>query len=399
LLRVFLGPVEPLVVKNLARAPRRASNIAAIVTFAIAFLVAIGSITASAETYLNELIHRETPTDVVVEFDSFNRQLNLSSAEEVRAVPGVAEVTPILEAQSDLGTAFLFDATSYLRTVSWLEPRHLGGPDPRQLMEALAMGSSVAVNLEFQRRTGLIAGDPVSVSLLAGNGSVVSTFTGTLAAVVPSIPGIRIDTNNPQAYLDFSVLHPGLEDDVAIRWKYLVAVAPSAEASASAQILEDRFQDQASVWTLEERLRDELANPVRAGTFAYLTIQSQMAALLMVVGIGLLVFFAASARRNELVTLVARGLSRATVARLVMAEGWVVALLGILLGTAMGLLVTASVLAITATILPIPMPLIVPASVVLPLFVVVAGVLAASFLGALSIQRMDVARVLKLRGA
>jgi len=109
----------------------------------------------------------------------------------------------------------------------------------------------------------------------------------------------------------------------------------------------------------------------------------------MVLGIGLLVFSAASARRNELVTLVARGLGPQLAARLVMAEGWIVALLGILLGTCTGLLVAASVLRITSSYTWIPIPFVLPWTVVLPVLVVIAGVWAASFLGAL---------VLKLRG-
>ena len=81
-----------------------------------------------------------------------------------------------------------------------------------------------------------------------------------------------------------------------------------------------------------------------------------------------------------------------------MAEGWIVASLGILLGTFAGLLSAASLIALASTRTPTPIPLIVPWTAILPVLVVTAGVWAASFLGAVSIQRMDVARVLKLRG-
>src|SRR5438552_205026 len=66
LLRPFLGKVEPLVDKNLARAPRRASNIAMIVTFAMAFLVAMPVLTASSEAYLDEQARWGTPSDIVM---------------------------------------------------------------------------------------------------------------------------------------------------------------------------------------------------------------------------------------------------------------------------------------------------------------------------------------------
>jgi len=203
---------------------------------------------------------------------------------------------------------------------------------------------------------------------------------------------------SPQWYLDFSALPPGVIERLGRLSRLFVALTPGADSASVVAGIRALFGETAYIRTSEEALRIELANPVRAGTFQYLMTQSQLAAILMVLGIGLLVFSAASARRNELVTLVARGLGRELAARLVMAEGWIVALLGIILGTATGLLVAASVLRIASSYTWIPIPFVLPWTVVLPVLVVTAGVWAASFLGALAIQRMDVARVLKLRG-
>jgi len=193
-------------------------------------------------------------------------------------------------------------------------------------------------------------------------------------------------------------LPPGVIERLGRLSRLFVALTPGADSASVVAGIRALFGETAYIRTSEEALRIELANPVRAGTFQYLMTQSQLAAILMVLGIGLLVFSAASTRRNELVTLVARGLGRELAARLVMAEGWIVALLGILLGTATGLLVAASVLRIASSYTWIPIPFVLPWTVVLPVLVVTAGVWAASFLGALAIQRMDVARILKLRG-
>src|SRR5439155_1095312 len=245
-------------------APRRASNIAMIVTFAMAFLVAMPVLTASSEAYLDEQARWGTPSDIVMSmsfFSSGRGAADLRSSEQAGAIAGVAGVTPVFEVSpTGPGTIWVFNASSYLGTVPWLEPRHLLGVDPRQLMQDLVKGDALAANPEFQRVSGLRVGDPVSLSVADLNGSVAATFTGRFAAI------------------------------------------------------------------------------------------------LMVLGIGLLVFSAASARRNELVTLVARGLGPQLVARLVMAEGWIVALLGILLGTCTGLLVAASVLRITSSYTWIPIP-------------------------------------------
>jgi hypothetical protein len=69
-----------------------------------------------------------------------------------------------------------------------------------------------------------------------------------------------------------------------------------------------------------------------------------------------------------------------------------------LLGVFGGLVTAAMLLAIVAFMAAAPFPFVVPWQAALPLGAAVAGVWVASFLGAQSIQRMDVARVLKLRG-
>ncbi len=407
LLRPFLGKAEGLVEKSIARAPRRASNIAMIVTFAVAFLVAMPVITASAEAYLNEQALWRTPSDIVVDAN----QGDLRASGRIKAIPGVAEATSILEVawsslgtMSSQGTTWIFNASSYLRTVPWLEPRHLLGVDPNWLMQELGRGDAVAANPQYQQVTGLRPGDPVQVRLpiSTSNGTVVITFTGRLAASVPTLPGMSGDRSVSQLYLDSSSVAPDTLTRIPGRVKFLVKLSPDATlATVVASILALFPQGTANVRTSEEALGVDVTNdPVQVGvaTLRYLAIQSQLAALLMVLGIGLLVFTAATARRNELVTLVARGFGRDLVARLVMAEGWIVALLGVLLGTVTGLLVAPSVLVIASSYLPIPIPFVVPWTALVPVFVVAAGIWVASFLGAVSVRRMDAARVLKMRG-
>ena len=72
--------------------------------------------------------------------------------------------------------------------------------------------------------------------------------------------------------------------------------------------------------------------------------------------------------------------------------------LGILLGVGAGLLTVASFFALISSASSIPVPFVVPLILVIPLLAIVVAVWLASLLGALAIRRMDVARVLKLRG-
>src|SRR5947207_8385315 len=295
-----------------------------ILTFAMAFLVAMPVLTASSEAYLTEQARWGTPSDVVMSmsfFSSGRGAADLRSSEQARASAGVPSVTAVLTA-SPTGTVtiWVFNGSSDLGTVPWLEPRHLLGVDPRQLMQELIKGDALAANPEFQRVSGLRVGDPVSLSMADLNGSVAATFTGRFAALVPTLPGMSYGPTWPQWFLDFSALRPGGIERLGSLSQLFVALTPGTDSVGVVASLRALFGENAYIRTSEEALRIELANPVRAGTFQYLETQSQLAAILMVLGIGLLVFSAASTRRNELVTLVARGLGPQLVARLVMAD-------------------------------------------------------------------------------
>src|SRR5207247_9141583 len=110
-----------------------------------------------------------------------------------------------------------------------------------------------------------------------------------------------------QWYLDFSALPPVVIERVGRLSRLFVALTPGADSASVVAGIRALFGETAYIRTSEEALRIELANPVRAGTFQYLMTQSQLAAILMVLGIGLLVFSPPSTRPHALGTLAARG--------------------------------------------------------------------------------------------
>ncbi len=397
LLRPAVGDLEPLVEKNLARAPRRASNTAVIVTFAVAFVLVVSIIAASSEAYRREGVLRQVPSDVVIQpyWDGggiIEPLFTPALWDALRAIPGVAEVTPVLFASSNFGVTIVFEASTFLRTVPWLTASHLGGTDPAALMAALDVGGTFAATEAFQAVYGLHVGDVVSL------GDVLSVdVTARLAAVVRDLPGLAPGFPMEATFVDFSTV-PGA---TMFSWRgvsYLIAVESGANPRQVAQNASAVFGGYASVVTQAEAFEQEARNPLSAAVFSYLTTQTHVALLLSVLGVGLLVYTGAALRREEFATLVARGARPRTVAKLVMAEGWVVSLLGLMLGVVAGLVTAATFLTLASIVSPTPIPFVVPATVLWPLLAAVLGVWVASFIGALSIQRMDVARALKLRG-
>ena len=398
LIRRPLGELHILVDRNLARAPRRSSNTAMIVTFAVAFVLAVQTFAASADAYREDGVLRSAPSDFVVEATFHEGLFNASTRASLEAVPGVDAVTAVMPLSSNRGWAVFFESTMYLSTVPWLEARHLGGADPQDLMRTLGTGDRFAANDLFRTSYGLRIGDliPFLVDLPAGEAWV----NATLSAIVPSLPGLSspFQWGSTVAYLDLSALGPGFDRSAVSSGAYLISLAPGTDGIAVARDVSDVFGGSLVVRSQAEVRKELAAEPMSTGVFGYLRSQGQLAVVLVVVAVGLLVYSAAAERRDELATLVARGAGPRAVARIVMAEGLVVSILGLLLGLMAGLVTAGAFLGLLSVLVPEGIPFVVPVDVLFPLPAVVLGVWLASYLGALAIQRMDVPRVLKLRG-
>jgi len=198
--------------------------------------------------------------------------------------------------------------------------------------------------------------------------------------------------------LDISALGPRLNLSQAYQGRYLIALAPGTDAGAVRDAIAGLFPGTLFPRTLEEAKEQDARNALATTTFSYLRVQANVAIVLLGVTVGLFVFAASAERRDELATLIARGAGAKAVHRLLMAEGWIVAILGIVLGVIGGLVTVATFFALVSSLSLATVPFVVPSSLVLPLLAIILGVWLASLLGTFAIRGMDIARVLKLRG-
>lgn len=404
--RPVLGELQPLVERNLARVPRRSSNIAMVVTFAVGFVVAIFVANASYAAYREADILRNTPADVVADYygsgpGGINR-LNLldpTNITRLRAVPGVASVTPVLQKDSSRGTITFFDASNFLQSVRWITAADLGGVDPAGLMRTLAGGTTFAANTLFVNTYGVQPGDPVEFSTYPG--SVSLRFTQT----VPRIPGLDLsyygyEYGSNRAYANLSAMPPEVTPDSIYRGEFLIGLAPGADSAFVARQVSDIFGGQVYARTLDAARAAASTDVASVVIFTFLQAQTEIAVVMLVIAVALFVYSASAERRDELATLVARGVGARAVGALVMAEGWVVTILGLILGVVGGLVSAWTALAIAGLLLPagVTVPFVVPLTVLVPMAGAVLGVAVAGFVGAASIRGMDVVRVLKVRG-
>ena len=394
--RPLLGELDALVDRNLVRAPRRSSNTAMIVTFVVGFVLVMSVLVASSSAYQEEQILWSTPSDLVADVsDEGPGAFNVSTMARLRAIPGVAVASPVIWEFSTRGSVILFDPPSYRQTVPWLRAYHIGGVSPDALLDALARGFSFAANSYFRELNGLEPGDMLTFGDILGDSASLR-----LEAYVPRLPGLygfALQDMEDLAYLSLASL-PDANLSRASSGRYLVALAPDANAIAVADAVSEVLGGRAYIRLQADARRAAAADPVSTTVLNFLQTQAYLSVVVLIVAVGLLVYSASVDRRDEMVTLIARGIDTRVATRLLMAEGWIVSLLGLVLGIVAGLVTAATFLGLASAFAPTPIPLAVPVSAVIPLFAVLVGVWVAGFAGAISVRRLDVPRLLKLRG-
>ncbi|TLZ49936.1 MAG: ABC transporter permease, partial [Methanobacteriota archaeon] len=396
LFRRTVGDLHVLVDRNLVRSSRRSSNTTMIVTFVVGFVVAISTLVGSADAFREQQIRWQVPADIVAGTGGAPPGFfNASHYDAVRAIPGVAAAARVMYASSDRSTISVFDADAYLATVPWVTAADLGGVDPAPLLADLARGDAFAANAAFQKEFGLEAGDSLRFNYVLG-----TTANVRLSAYVAGIPGMDFSfqpSQVPLAYVALAAL-PGANVSVSMPGSYLIHLQPGANETAVMEAVGTVLGPWTYVTSQRQAREAAASNPLTAAVYGYLQAQAYVAVLILVVAVGLLVYSAAAERKDEFATIIARGLDARRATRLLTTEGWVVCILGLLIGVAGGVVTAAMFLTLFATVSSIAIPIVVPWTIAIPLAAVLAGTWVAGLLGAFSIRHMDVAQVLKLRG-
>ena len=396
LFRRRLGDLHVLVDRNLVRSPRRSANTAMIVTFVVGFVVGVSALAGSADAYRERQLRLAVPSDLVADLNGspVSGLFNASTRAAVLAVPGVASVVRVVVTYSLRSPVFLFDADAYLNVVPWVTAADLGGVDPSSLLTALSVGDSFAANTPFRERYGLEPGD-----VLRFDGVLGASASLRLKAYVPVIPGLIGSTRGEfdAAYMGFSAV-PTANLSTADSGRYLISLQPGANETAVIAGVSSVLRGFPTITSQRQAREQEAANPVAGTVFGNLRAQSYMSVLILVVAVGLLVYSAAAERQDEFATMMARGLDARRAARLLTAEGWVVCLLGLGLGVLGGAVTAWTFLAVAGSFTTSQVPFVLPWTTAVPIAAILGGTWVAGLSGAWFLRRIDVPRLLKLRG-
>lgn len=425
LMRPFARNLEYIVSRNLSRNPRRSSNVAIIITFGLAFGIFAVSSLASQQLMQEQSLRASIGADMSVT-PPFG--FNLTAAEafgsNLSRVSGIAGITHILRVNAFVAptpvrntpSIVAIDPSTYF-AVSRPSPFFFETPaDQGGAERALATVGQVLVTGQFARDAAVQLGDPLVLSITTyPNGTQVTTSLNVrVGGVVRFLPGTYSGyffgfTNAPdEVYGSYATLGkliaaqdssggPGLFSSD----RFLAALQEGADWQAVKASVVAMGSPKVDVYP---ELRPQLADtPALGSLIGFVHIEIAFIVVILTAGLALIIYAASLERKVEFAGINARGSSGWQTAGLLVGEAFSIMVIGVVVGLAVGVLsgylsVSFTYGGISAYEPMIPNLFEFPLAGLWLVVLAAGAMLGATLLVAWRIARMNVARVLKMRG-
>jgi ABC-type lipoprotein release transport system permease subunit len=415
--KLFAKDLHHVIRRNLSRNPRRSANVAVIVALGLGFGLFAYGLMGSQQAYQARTARAVVGGDIAIfrAPDTPGLLQNLSALPDVAAVvrfTGVAGTTSF-----GWPLVYALDPSSYfdvIRAESW----YFEGLSPPEAKAILETKGGLLATERYLRDQALEIGQVVGFSLTTYNGTTGKEQNvhaeGTIRGVVRVLPGMSNgETAAPEAIYGGYVTFQSIVDNQTANYpggdNYILNLRPgadwrTAETDVSSLVSNPANAVEPTVLAMEELNLQQAASPVTQAFLGFIRIEIVFLASILTAGLGLVLVAASLEREPEFAAIAARGASRRQTSGLLVGEGFAIVLIGIAVGAGIGIL--ASYLGMEFFLVGPPgtPPTLVPFFFVMPpegwLLLVLAPVamLIESLLVGWRIARMNVARVLKLRG-
>ena len=405
--RPFTGELWPVVDRNLVRNPKRASRVCIIIAISITFGILVTSWAATESDHQHGLSRVIVGADLRAVFSS-SGAANTSLGPAIDALPDVGAVavsysvdqSSIARGMVDL---YAIQSRNYSR-VAYLES-HLfleGSPSD---VASLANGKRIIINQALQAETSARAGDTVNLKISTANASQPIQLSCRIVAVVKVLPGMvgevlkgYIPAILPAAYIDLSNL-----DLRSVSVRQVAVFAQSDSPREAARAIKASFGGGrlGQVLVEQDYLSEIQSGPVSVSDYKFLLIESGFALVIVTVGLALILTAAVYERRKETAGWLARGATRRQVASIFVAEAMTLLALALAVGVLAGFMTAYMALGLfgTSGVDPVGRSLIVSSDTLWLVGATVASLLITSYAVSWKASRVDLAQVLRLRGA
>lgn len=403
------GGLYSIISKNLARNPRRSSNVAVIIALGLAFGIFVFAFLGTTVANQQRTIRANLGADIRIGFAPME---DASFLQNLSASPGVAGVTTVdtryIEVYSQGVQAYAVEPDT-LFAVTQPESWYFDGLNTEAAAAILGEEGQVLASKELANSLFLEVGDRIPLSWDFYNettGYELVAFNVTVGGIVRALPGtVEYTYTIPRAlYASQETLGPffgvderGFEGD----YRILVDLEPGADwQEAKAAIVAMGVGD---VQVYEEELVRQLSDPFYRSVLGFISMEVAFIVAILTAGLGLILFAATLERDVEFAAIRARGASGWQAAGLLTGEASSIMIIGLAIGTTMGLLVAYFLLQVFVVSFGVQEALIpflfeLPPEGSLLVAITPVAMILTTLAIAGRVARLNIARVLKLRG-
>lgn len=396
----LVGVLHPLIARNLSRNPRRTSRVAVLIALSLSFGTFIMVFSSTEQRLQESTLLFEVGSDIKI-----TSSVSLHH-EALRNIDGVAATSEIIQAsgQSRLGgvAVYALDPGDY---GSCVKENRLFTKKLDHLLDELSTERTGALVLKTRRETGWKEGQVISMPIAGGGESKQVDFR--VLGFFDYAPGVE------------QTLHKGTWDapTLLVRTDYLTEELPNLQVSSQSTILIKKAKganssaimdavlnsntDLASwdVRSAEQMLAEREREPMVMAVFSFMKLEFAFTLIMATFGLSLVMYLAATERENEVAGLMARGLGKGQVMKILAAEAFSIVIIGFAIGIPVGGFVVYVLRTVMnrAMAISIPVPFVFPSVLFIMLAVTAASLAAASFLSAVRISRIRPSDALRVR--
>jgi ABC-type antimicrobial peptide transport system permease subunit len=359
LVKPWTKELHYLVDRNIVRNPKRASNLAVIISLALTFGLFISITMESTLAYQRELVKYDVGADVKMTgywSDPDGTQgMSLSNLSSVGSVAGVEEYVMSRTIYLSLDTGYysyrslqtvVMDTANYSEVVHPSDFYFVGSGN--EVLKQLKINGTALMSRDYANSEDILIGDafrayvrlPPDPSNTTGSYEYVPIAV-TIVGLLKGLPGI----SNPTMIMDDQSLSFIPESNLT-REGYEISFLFNTEHGVDPHVVADdvdRTVTAAGVSLYYTSIMvdeiDRLNKDMSFGALSdFLYMEYALSMAIMSVGVGLIIFVAVSDREQELACIMARGSSGSQMRKILMGESVSLMSLGLIVGTAVGLI-------------------------------------------------------------
>ena len=399
--------------RNLMRNPRRSANVAIIIALGLAFGVFSLSILATNAAHQEREVRASVGADMAVFAGGSALNQSGDIAANLSAIPGVAGVTRVLSFSVNVqygGVVYGLEPDSYF-AVAQPEGWYFAAGNPTNAHDVLGRSGQVLVSQSYADQAALEVGDLLilSATVYDQNGTFQGTIQDnvTVGGIVRYLPGVGYGPFQSSVYANVATLRPFMSADRSRNFssldRYLVDIAPGGDwRTVKAAVLQ--VSNVSFVSVAPEQVELLNTNPFARAIYGFIAMEISFIVVILTAGVGLILFAASLERDAEFAAIIARGSSGWQTAKLLVGEAFVIMLVGLSIGVGVGLVTAFFATQWLATgpsgtpTSAVPYFFVFPWDAFLLVVLAPAAMLLSAVLVSARTARMNIAKVLKLRG-